>query len=311
MSPGQSALSLSRLSVGLFLSLRPRQWTKNLLVYMALLFTVNLYWDFANPSQLLGLLGTTTAAFAIFCLLSGGHYVINDLVDMARDRVHPEKRRRPIAAGWVPPQVAGLTAGVLIVLALGLSTWLEPVFGLVGLAYLALSLAYDLWLKHIVLIDVLVLAGGYLARAIAGAVVILVPVSPWLYVCTLLLALFVGLCKRRAELVLVEAANPGGHSRPVLSGYTTHLLDQLIAIVTATTIMAYTLYTFTAPNLPPNHAMMLTIPFALYGIFRYLYLVYGRNLGERPEEVLLTDPPLLASIFLWGTSAGLLLVLYR
>ncbi len=299
------------LAIGLFLSLRPRQWTKNLLVYMALLFTVNLYWDIANPGQLLRLAATASAAFAVFCVLSGGLYILNDVVDVARDRAHPDKRRRPIAAGAVSRGIGGGAASAALAVGVGLAFWLEPSFGAVSLGYVLLSLAYDLWLKHMVLIDVLVLSGGYLARAIAGAVVIGVPVSPWLYVCTLLLALFIGLCKRRAELVTVEAANPGGHSRPVLAGYSAHLLDQLIAVVTASTVMAYTLYTFTAPNLPSNHAMMATIPLALYGIFRYLYLVYGRNLGERPEEVLLTDPPLLVSIFLWGAMAGALLVIFR
>jgi len=278
---------------------------------MALLFTVNLYWDIADTGQLLRLLGLTTAAFAIFCLLSGGHYIVNDLVDIGRDRAHPEKRLRPLASGRVPPRVALATAAGLLPLSLALGFWLDVVFGAIALGYLALSLAYDLWLKHLVLIDVMTLAGGYLARAVAGAAVIGVPVSPWLYACTLLLALFLGLCKRRAELVLV--GNPGnrGSSRPALAGYTPRLLDQLIAVVTASTIMAYTLYTFSAPNLPPNQAMMATIPLVLYGIFRYLYLVYTRNLGEKPEEVLLTDRPLLVTIALWGMLAAALLMLYR
>lgn len=273
-------------------TMRPRQWTKNAFVLAALVFDQQL--------THLPALGKTLAAFVLFCVLSGTIYIINDIFDVVADRNHPKKRLRPIAAGILPIPVA-ITAAVLFAgITLPVSYLLSPAFTLILLAYFVTNLAYSKWLKHIPIIDVLVLASGFVLRVAAGVSVINVQrFSPWLYVCMTLLALYIGFGKRRAELTQL-----GGQSdqRRVLDGYTLPFLDQIITIVSSTTIIAYSLYTFSAPNVPANHTMMLTIPFVLYAIFRYLYLVQVKQEGSAPEELVLTDRPLQVTVLLWGAA---------
>ena len=210
-------------------------------------------------------------------------------------------RHRPIAAGDLPIPLAWALAGALVAGTLAFAYLVRPALAAVILAYIAVQVAYSFFLKHQVILDVFTIAAGFVLRAAAGAVAIGVPVSPWLYVCTILLALFQALAKRRAEIMLL-AESAGSHRR-ILEEYSATLLEEMIAVVTSSTVMAYSLYTFSAENLPRNHSMMLTIPFVLYGIFRYLYLVYRKDEGGSPEQLLLTDLPLLACIVLWGLAS--------
>ena len=289
-------------------SARPRQWVKNLLVYFPFAFTVNLRWSPQAPSEALALLGRCTLAFLLLCAVSSAVYLVNDLEDREQDRAHPQKRRRPIASGQLSPPMALGAAALLAVGGVGLSLLLDPAFGGVVALYLALMLAYSFVLKKVVLMDVLTVGTGFVLRAVAGAVVITAPVSPWLYVVTALGALFLGFGKRRSEL---QNAGPGAVAqRAAMQHYTPALLDQLIGIVVPCTLLAYMLYTFTARNLPANNAMMLTIPFVVYGLFRYLYLLHRTPLGERPEDALL-DPPLLITVALWLGTASAVLLLFR
>jgi 4-hydroxybenzoate polyprenyltransferase len=274
-------------------AMRPRQWMKNLIIYAPLVFDRQF-----NPDHLSDI-ARTTVGFIIFCLVSGVVYLTNDIADLEADRKHPDKRNRPIASGALPVKTASLAAILILVLVLPLAFRLSFNFFVVTLAYLFLHLAYSKWIKHIPLLDVLAIALGFVLRIAAGITLIHVSrFSPWLYVVTSLGALYIGFGKRRAELALLaEGANA---HRKVLEGYTIPLLDQYITIVSATTIIAYSLYTFSAPNLPENHLMMLTIPFVLYGIFRYLYLIQVKHSGGAPEEVILSDKPLQATVILWG-----------
>lgn len=287
--------------VGIVQSLRPKQWTKNGLVFAGLVFSRNLF----VPELFL----RTVLAFMLFCLVSGAVYLINDLADIDKDRQHPVKRRRPLAAGVITPWQGALAAGLLLAVSLPAAFALAPRLALALTAYLLLQLAYSFKLKHVVLLDVLVIAGGFVLRAVGGAWAIDVPISPWLYVCTILLALFLGLAKRRHELLLLEE-NAANHRR-ILDEYSAPLLHDLLGIVSSATIMAYSLYTFSAENLPRNHAMMLTIPFVIYGIFRYMYLVHRRNEGGSPESVLLKDLPLITTIVMWGVTSLVILHLVR
>ena len=280
-------------------SLRPRQWTKNLLVFAGLIFSRGLH----EPV----LLARSTLAFVLFCLLSGGVYLINDVLDAERDRAHPQKRHRPVASGRVRPSVA-VAAGLLLLVGATLAAFaLSLRLGVVALAYAALLTAYSIGLKHVVIVDTLIIAGGFVLRALAGVVVLDIEFSYWLLFCTILLALFLTFGKRRHELLALE----GGATdhRPILSEYSPQLLDQMIAVVTASTLMAYALYTMA----PDTHARLgttrlpLTIPFVLYGIFRYLYLLYRRDLGGNPSEHLLTDRALLVAVALWGVTVVLVL----
>lgn len=286
---------------GLLVAMRPKQWTKNGLIFGGLIFAFKL----GDADAV----AVSVAAFALFCLVSSATYLINDLADLERDRKHPIKKRRPIAAGILRPAHVVVVAGLLLVLGLPLSFLLNPGYGFTVLAYVFLTLAYSAYLKHLVIIDVFTIAAGFVLRAMAGALAIAVPISPWLYVCTILGALFLGFTKRRHELLLLN--DDAAKHRRILQEYSPELLDQMITIVTATTVIAYSLYTFSAENLPRNHAMMLTIPFVLYGIFRYLYLVHQRDAGGSPEEVLLRDRPLLADIALWGLTSIAVLYLFR
>jgi 4-hydroxybenzoate polyprenyltransferase len=295
----------------LLIACRPKQWAKNVIVFFAFFFTIYEQWDPKQPGETLALFGVSVAAFLLFCALSSAGYLVNDLRDAPQDRRHPRKRLRPIAAGRLSGRTAAAAAILLMGLGLGLSFMLQPWFGLVAVCYLVLTSAYSLGLKRIAILDVLALSGGYVLRAVAGAVAIQAPISPWLYVVTSLGALLIGLGKRRNELALAGAAGQAAQQREALEEYSLHLLDQLIAVAAPATLVSYILYTFTAPNLPPDHTMMLTIPFVLYGLFRYLFLVYQRNLGENPEDVLLTDRPLVAAGTLWLLTAALVLALGR
>jgi 4-hydroxybenzoate polyprenyltransferase len=276
-------------------TMRPRQWLKNGFVFIALFFDRQL----DEPTSIL----YATAAFVLLCLMSGAVYIMNDLVDIENDRQHPRKRTRPLASGRLNPTVAAAAAIIFAAGSLIAGLWLSLPFGIILLAYLLTQIAYTLWLKHQVLIDVSIVATGFILRIAAG-VAVLEPIqrvqrfSPWLYVFGGFLALFLALGKRRHELVLL--GEDAGNHRAILREYNLELLDRLIGIVTTSTLVSYSLYTFLAEGLPENHLMMLTIPFVLYGVFRYLYLVHVRHEGGAPEEIALRDRPLQVTIVLWG-----------
>ena len=280
-------------------TMRLRQWTKNVFIFAALVFDKQLL----HPNSFL----RTLAGFALFCLISSSVYIFNDLADVEADRQHPEKKNRPIASGKLSVKAARAAGIVLVIVALGLSFFLTRGFETVLAVYFIINMAYSKWLKHIPIVDVLVIAAGFVLRVHAGVTLIQVQrFSPWLYVVMTLLALFLGFGKRRAELALLTQS--AGSHRKVLEGYTLPLLDQYIMIVSGTTIVAYSLYTFSAPNVPENHSMMLTIPFVVYTIFRYLYLIEVKHAGGAPEEILLSDRPFQIAMFLWG--AAVLAIFY-
>ncbi len=292
-TPHRSALTL------LFLTLRPEQWTKNLLIFAGVVFSGQL----RDVTAVL----TSLGAFAVFCALSSTVYVFNDLADRDADKKHPLKCMRPIASGELAPFTAIAAAIAIGVSALIAAFVISPGFGVVSMAYLGLLSLYSTMLKHVVIVDVLVIAGGFVLRAVAGAVAVDVPISHWLLVCTTLLALFLALSKRRHELTLL-GDGAIGHRRS-LEEYSPYLLDQMIAVVTASTLVAYTLYSIddqTAARLGTSH-LGLTIPFVLYGIFRYLYLVHQKRGGGSPANLLVTDRPLLACVALWALSVVLIL----
>ena len=274
-------------------SMRPKQWVKNVFMLAALVFDRQLTDINATGKTLLGIF--------LFCMLSGSIYLINDVFDKKADQNHPTKKNRPIASGILPVRTAIFAAVVIVSASLFASFYLSTAFGIISSIYFIMNLAYSFKLKHIPIIDVMVIATGFVLRVAAGVSLIQVErFSPWLYVVTTLLALFIGFGKRRAEIVcLSENAN---QHRKVLDGYSLEFLDQLITIVSGTTIVAYSLYTFSAPNLPENNSMMLTIPFVLYGLFRYLYLINIKKSGGAPEELILSDRPLQICILLWSIS---------
>ncbi len=287
---------------GLIRTMRPKQWTKNVFVFAALVFDRKL----TDPL----LFTKTIVAFILLCLISSTVYLINDLVDIEKDRQHPRKRQRPLPSGQLKPGVAIAAAVVIPAVCLPLSLLLDFYFGLIVTGYLLVMIAYSFWLKNIVIMDVLTIASGFVLRVAAGVPMVQVErFSPWLYVCTTLLALFIGFGKRRHELFLLQT-NANNH-RAVLNDYNRAFLDEMMGVVTASTVMAYSLYTFSAEGLPPNHAMMLTIPFVLYGIFRYLYLIHVREEGGTPEEIILRDKPLLADVLLWGLTVIVILYLFK
>jgi len=276
---------------GIFKTLRPKQWTKNGFIFAALIFDVKLF----HVAPLL----RTVAGFALLCLISGTVYLINDLVDVEKDRQHPVKKNRPIAAGQVPFNIAVITAILLPAITLPLSFALNINFGIIITAYLLLQIGYSFFLKNIVIVDVLALAAGFVLRVAAGVPLVAAErFSPWLYVFTVLLALFLGLGKRRQELVLLKGN--AGNARSILNQYNIPFLDSMMSVVTTGTVITYAFYTFSAPNLPGNHLMMLTIPFIIYGIFRYLFVIHVQGNGGAPDEVLLTDRPLQLNIVLFG-----------
>jgi len=272
-------------------AMRPRQWTKNGFVFFGLIFDKQLF-------RLEPFL-RTLEGFFLFCLISSAVYLFNDIADVEADRNHPKKKFRPIASGKLPIPVAVTVALLLIVVALPLGYLLSPVFALILGLYLVTNLLYSRWLKHVSILDVLIVSSGFVFRVGAGVALITVErFSPWLYMITILFSLYIGLGKRRAEMDLL-AEGASAH-RKVFEGYTIPLLDQYITIVSGMTIVAYSLYTFSAPNLPANHTMMLTIPFVVYGIFRYLQLIQSGHAAGSPDEVALKDRPLQITVLLWG-----------
>ncbi len=295
--------------INLLKTMRPRQWTKNLIIYLPFLFTLRQYWQpFSN--EMYSMFATATAAFILFCILSGVVYLINDLVDVEKDRLHPTKRFRPLASGALPRAHALAAIAVFVLITLPLAFVLDFEFGIIAVLYFLTMLLYSFLLKNLVIIDVFTLAAGLVLRALAGAAAIHVPASPWLYVCTVLLALYLGFSKRRHELLLLE--EEATKHRLILKEYNPEVLDEMISVTTASFVMAYSLYTFSADNLPKNHAMMLTIPFALYVVFRLLYLVHVKNMGGSPEEMVLRDKWLFGAIVAWGVVAvGILFVFGR
>jgi 4-hydroxybenzoate polyprenyltransferase len=272
-------------------TMRPRQWTKNIFVFAPLVFDKQLL--------ILHAFLRTAAGFVLFCMVSSAVYIFNDLADIDADREHPVKKNRPIPSGKLPIGIAWAAGILLVSVSLIIGYLLSPPFALVEAGYFLLNLAYSKWLKHILILDVLILATGFVLRVGAGVTMIHVErFSPWLYVVMTLLALYLGFGKRRAELALL--AHDAGAHRKVFDDYSIPLLDQYIMIVSGTTIVAYSFYTFSAPNVPTNHTMMLTVPFVMYAIFRYLYLVQIKHAGGAPEEILLSDRPLQISLVLWA-----------
>jgi 4-hydroxybenzoate polyprenyltransferase len=299
-STGRTAVRRSTAAL-LFASVRPGEWTKNAFVFAGLIFSRKLTDRSAVVASL--------AAFAIFCALAGVVYLINDITDRDRDQQHPRKKHRPIASGALSPGTAIGAAALLATVALTAAWWMRPAFGLVATSYVALLMLYSGPLKHIVIIDVLTIAIGFVLRVAAGAVAVDVPMSHWLLVCTILLAMFLGLAKRRHELTLL-ADGAIGHRR-ILQEYSPYLLDQMIGVVTASTLMAYVFYATSEETAQKfgTSLLGLTIPFPLYGIFRYLYLVHQKEGGGSPAELLLNDRPLLACVGLWGLAV--VVIIYR
>jgi 4-hydroxybenzoate polyprenyltransferase len=281
-------------------SLRPSQWTKNFFVFAGIVFALK----FCELSLLL----TVLAAFVLFCLLSSAIYLINDVRDIDSDRKHPTKQRRPIAAGELSPVLASTSAVLLAAVSLACAFGLNVSFGLIALAYFLLMILYTFVLRDLVILDVFTIAAGFVLRAVAGVVVINVVLSPWLVICTILLALFIALGKRRHELV--SLAGGAVEQRRILDEYNPQLLDQLISAVAGSTVIAYSLYTLWPETIAKfgTHNLIYSVPFVLYGIFRYLYLIYHKGKGGKPEEIVLTDSSLLLDIVLWLGS--LLVIIY-
>jgi 4-hydroxybenzoate polyprenyltransferase len=283
-------------------TMRPKQWPKNAFVLTALVFDAKLF----RPTYLL----RTLAAFGLFCAVSSAVYLINDVADIEKDRQHPAKRNRPLPSGQLSPVAAVAAAVALVVVCLPLAFMLDRRFAAIAAGYFVLMLLYSAWLKNVVIIDVFAVAAGFVLRVAAGVAVVRVErFSPWIYLCMVLAALFIAISKRRHELVLLNE-NATAH-RSIFDEYSLPLLDDMIRLVAACTAMAYSLYTFSAPNLPQNHTMMLTIPFVLYGLFRYMYLVHIKGEGGTPEDLLFKDKPLLLDIVMWGLTVVLVLYLFR
>lgn len=288
--------------IGLIKTMRLRQWVKSVIVYAALVFDGKLF----VPDLFL----KTTGIFLAFCLLSSSVYILNDLVDMEKDRQHPRKRARPLASGQLDPRVAAVAAAIMATVAIGAAFAINSWAGVILLIYLAQNFAYSFWLKNVVIIDVMVLAFGFLLRVLAGVAVVQVEnFSPWLYVCVTLLALFLGFGKRRQEIVLLEEG--AGSHRSSLLEYNLPLLDQIIGMVVTATLVAYTFYSFDATTALAHSRMLLTVPFVFYFLTRYLYLVHVKHLGGAPDELLLEDRPLLINSVLWAVSVVLLIYVWK
>jgi 4-hydroxybenzoate polyprenyltransferase len=282
-------------------SLRPQQWIKNFFIFAPLLFSRN----FLDKALLL----QTALAFVSFALISGAHYIFNDLRDVEEDRLHPLKSKRPLASGRLSkgPAVAALAASGAA--GFGLAAAINPPFLFVTAAYFLLQTVYSLWLKHVVILDIFIVAAGFVIRVVAGGLAIRVEISSWLLICTMLLSLFLAMGKRRHELVLLD--EEAASHRPILKEYNTYLLDQMISVVTASTLLAYCLYTISEETVAKfgTRNLLFTVPFVLYGIFRYLYLIHQRAGGGTPESLIIKDTPLLIDIFLWVAAAALILEL--
>lgn len=287
---------MSASAIGILRALRPKQWTKNAVVFAPLIFA------YGDPAQQLARadIWIACAATAIFCLLSSGIYIINDIRDVALDRLHPTKRLRPFAAGQVRIGTGRVLAAALLVGGLALAIWLDTSFAYTAGAYVVLQFLYTFGLKQVALLDIMIIAAGFVLRTLAGALAIHVTVSPWLLLCALLLALFLALCKRRHELVILSGDD--GQTRPSLRGYDQRLLDVLISMTSAATLIVYCLYTLWPDTVAKfgSQKLAFTIPFVVFGLFRYLDLVYRHERGGRPEQILLTDPPTLINVALYG-----------
>jgi len=288
---------------GLLQTMRPTQWVKNLIIFAVIVFSLNLL----DVTMLV----RTSVAFVLFCILSGTVYILNDYADLEYDRQHPVKSRRPMASGTVPPEFAVRVAVFLTLIGLGGSFLLGIGFGLIALAYYALVVSYSFYLKNIVILDVFAIALGFVIRALAGGIAIHQDISAWFLVCTMFLALFLALCKRRHELLLLD--NDAHKHRRALAEYSPYFLDQMIAVVTTSTVISYAMFTVSSESLEfqkfQTHNLIYTVPFVLYGIFRYLYLAYHKEQGGDPTRVLLTDRALLLDILLWFIACSL--ILYR
>jgi 4-hydroxybenzoate polyprenyltransferase len=279
-------------------TMRPKQWTKNVVVYAALIFDGK----FLDPALFI----RTTAMFVLFCLVSSAVYLLNDLADIEKDRAHPLKRNRPLASGALKPTYAVIALVVLLGFSLPAAFMLDVTAALILTGYFLLNVAYSFWLKNMVILDVFTIAAGFVLRVAAGAAVVHVErFSPWLYVCITLIALIIALGKRRAELVSLE--EDASNHRAILDEYNLNFLDQLIGLTTGATIVTYSLYTFSANNLPENHLMMLTIPIVIYFLFRYLYLIHVKHLGGAPDELIFKDKPLFISGVFWAVAVVLIL----
>lgn len=281
--------------VALVKAMRPKQWTKNLLLFAGLLFTLNDTWKPFSPEMWRNL-EHAALAFVVFCLVSSAVYLVNDVVDIEQDRAHPKKKLRPLASGVLSAGLAKFAALVCAGAGLSLGFWLNQNYGFLVASYLLMQAGYTFWWKHVVLVDVFVIAMGFVMRAVGGVLVLGAAISPWFYLVTLLGALFLGLAKRRHEIKVLDGQ--AHEHRKILGEYSPALLDQALSILASATVMAFSLYTFTAPKLPANHSMMLTIPLVLYGLFRYLYLLHMKDMGGSPEEVLLRDRPIQVTLVL-------------
>lgn len=285
--------------VEIFKSLRPQQWIKNFFIFAPVIFSRNLL----NPSMVL----KTAAAFAAFCLIASAHYIFNDIRDLEEDRLHPVKSKRPLASGRLKTGPAVLSCVVMAVLGLAVAATVNGSVLIISAVYLVLQVLYSLRLKHVVILDVFVVAAGFVIRVVAGGLAIEVTISSWLLICTMLLALFLAMGKRRHEIVLLEG--DAANHRPILKEYNTALLDQMISVVTASTLVAYCLYTISEETVAKfgTRKLIYTVPFVLYGIFRYLYLIYLKAEGGSPESLIIKDKPLLLDLFLWIAAAVLIL----
>ncbi len=279
-------------------SLRPEQWTKNLVVMAPFFFALGDQTQVVAP----GLLLRAALATVLFCLVSSGVYLFNDLMDLDADRRHPTKSRRPLAAGEFPLRTAWSLAAVLMLAGLGIGWLLSLPLAFCLALYLALQFTYTLWLKHIPLLDILMIAAGFVLRALAGAATVVIPISPWLVVCTFLLAMFLGLCKRRQEKAQLEEAGTSAEVRPSLAGYHRNLLDGLVLVVAGTVMLAYAGYAVAPETVRKfgGYRLLATLPFVIFGVLRYLVLVFRRNLGDRPERILLTDVPMVLNLAFYG-----------
>lgn len=280
-------------------ALRPKQWTKNVAIFAALVFSQR----FFETNYLL----ETTLAFFLFCFISGSIYILNDLVDLEQDKKHPQKSKRPLASGRLKPSVAMIVGVILLSSSMIIAFRLSVPFGIVAASYFILQVLYSFYLKHLVILDVFCVAAGFVLRVVAGAEVIQVPISTWLLICTILLSLFLAMSKRRHELILLEG--DAVHHRKILYEYSPYFLDQMISVVTSSTVIAYALYTMSEETVKKFRTdnLKYTIPFVIYGIFRYLYLIHQKNEGGSPERILLNDKPLIINILLYGLVVGLIL----
>ena len=293
------SVSLVQKFIAFIKLLRPKQWIKNSFVIAPLVFAKHIFeYDYVIK---------VIAAFILFCLISSSVYVLNDIIDCEKDKLHPKKKKRPIASGIISKMEASIVMAVLLPIVLIISFYIDLYFGWVILSYFANNILYSFKVKHIVILDVMSIALGFLLRVIGGALIIRVYISPWILLCTLLLALFLGFSKRRNELIVLEKS--AENHRKILEEYSLEFIDNMLSIVTASTVMAYSLYTFSTNS--ENYNMMLTIPFVLYGIFRYQYIIYKKNEGGSPEETVLSDIPLIISIVLWGIVSVLILYFWN